>query len=237
MADQRDPRMEELTPDQCIDFASGLLDHDEREEVLRLASRSPESEQLLQSVMAQAERARSTASSLPRPVPDSSGSTLAGAFGRFLDSLFGARRLVPAMAGASLLILGLILGAGTMQWFQSDGAEAGAPARLISLFPSATRTAGPAAAVSAGTGLYIELNDIHFPGGTVLLFDLSDPDGHTLLTGQLGCQPDTGEWAGIFLPDRLLSAHGTYCVNLRADSGDGTQGEGGMEFHFDVCGP
>jgi hypothetical protein len=237
MVDQKTSHREELTPDQCIDFAAGLLDGDEREEVLRRASNSPKSEELLRSVMAHTERARSMASTMVPSARESIGSSFAEGFRRFLDSLFGAGRMVPAMAGASLLILGLILGAGTMQWLQTDGSEAGVPARLISLFPSATRTAGPSAAVSAGTGLYIELNGINFPNQTQLFFNLSDPEGSKILSGRLNCQPETGEWAGIFLPDRLLTAHGTYRLDLRPASGEGEQGPGLLEFHFDICGP
>ncbi len=107
MADQRDERLsEELTPDQCIDFAAGLLDGEQRAEVLRLASVSPQSEELLRSVMAQAETARGAAAANAaqgvtegrRSVRESSTSGLARGFRRFLDSLAGGGRLVPAMA-------------------------------------------------------------------------------------------------------------------------------------------
>jgi hypothetical protein len=243
MADQRDERLsEELTPDQCIDFAAGLLDGEQRAEVLRLASVSPQSEELLRSIMAQAETARGAAAANAaqgatedhRSVRESSTSGLARGFRRFLDSLAGGGRLVPAMAGASLLILGLILGAGAVQLLQTDGAETGAPAQLISLFPSATRTAGPGGTVSAGTGLYIELNGIDHPCETPLLFNLAGPTGRALLQGRLLCQPETGEWAGLFVPDLLLAEPGEYLLQLSPETAVSSTSEGQLEYSFNI---
>lgn len=247
MAEQRNSKpIEELTPDQCIDFAAGLLNGEERAEVLRRAAASPESEELLRAVMAQAETARSAAAGRtleqeqgaaaeersPSRKPFRSGTT--DGIRSFLDSLFGAGRLVPAMAGASLLILGLIIGAGTMQFFGPDDTDFGTPARLISLFPSATRTAGPGASVSSGTGLYLEFNDIEFPCQNPLLFELSGPSGLMLLQGRLHCQPETGEWAGLFLPDTLLTTGGRYRLSLRPIPGEGSPGSEPLDFCFDV---
>jgi hypothetical protein len=237
MAEQRDGlRAEELTPDQCIDYAAGLLTEDEQAEVLRLAAASPESEELLRVVMAQAETARSAAAGrkTTQAAAPAASSGLVEGFRRIFDTLFGTGRLVPAMAGASLLLLGLILGAGTMQLLQPDGAETGVPARLISLFPAATRTAGPAAAVTPGAGLYVELNQIEYPCETPLLYDLEGPSGKTLLQGMLHCHPETGEWAGLFVPGQLLAEAGNYGLQLRPDSGAESPAGEPMEFRFSI---
>lgn len=237
MAEQRNgSRPGELTPDRCIDFAAGLLNDEERAEVLRLASASPESEDLLRTVLTQAERARSSAAVTERaPVGQSPGSGLVLPFRRFLESLFGTGHLAPAMAGASLLILGLVLGAATMQLFQTDGSDSGTPARLISLFPSATRAAGPAGAVDAGSGLYIELNGVNYPCGTILRFDLTAPSGRTLLRGRIACQPETGEWSGLFLPGSLLTEGGGYRVRLEPDfTHPGDSGGEPLDFRFSI---
>lgn len=246
MAEQRNgSRAEELTPDQCIDFAAGLLDREEREDILRRAASSPESGELLRTVMAQSETARSTAARLQQeqgsaardravernfaPVFD-----LAGGVRRFMAALFGPGRLVPATAGASLLILGLILGAGTMHLLGPAVTETCSAVRLISLFPSATRLAGPAAAVSAGSGLYIELNGIEFPCETPLHYLLSVPSGAALLEGRLLCQPETGEWAGLYLPDLLLAGDGDYLLLVRPDSGAGSPAVEPLEYRFSI---
>jgi len=214
---------DQLTPDQCIDFAAGLLDGDERDEVLRLAAASPEAEVMLQSVMAQAESARATA---PRPRSDEAPARRpveqgpADLIRRFLDWLLPPGRMVPAMAGATLLILGLVIGAGTAQFFQDGDVESGAPARLIALFPSAVRDAGPPAGVTPGTGLYVELNDIDFEWESPLTFSLSSPSGKTVLEGALICHPETGEWAGLHLPPGLLTEKGAYTLTLSPASDD-----------------
>lgn len=248
MAEQRNGKQfEELTPDQCIDFAAGLLDREQREDLLLRAAASPESGELLRTVMAQSEAARSTAARLQaekgsaaqdRAVEKMPASApafdLVEGIRRFLGSLFGPGRLVPATAGASLLILGLIVGAGTMHLLGPAGIEAGTPARLISLFPSATRTAGSDTAVSAGSGLYIELNGIDSSSETPLFFDLADPSGQTLLEGRLHCQPETGEWAGLFLPAALLAEEGEYRLQVRPDSGAGSPAVGPLEYRFSI---
>lgn len=237
MADQRQDRSEELTPDLCIDFAAGLLDEEGRADVLRLASASPEAEELLRSVMAQAQTARSSAAGRttgPVPARDSSGPGLVERIRSSLDSLFGSGRLVPAMAGASLLLLGLILGAATVRLLQTDGAETGAPARLISLFPAAARTAGSAAGIVPGTGLYVELNGIDYSCETPLTFNLDGPSGRTVLRGRLLCQPETGEWAGLFLPAPLLAEGGDYLLRLKPESGTVDSGGQPLEYRFTI---
>lgn len=234
MADQRQTEFEELTPDQCIDFAAGLLDDEARAEILRRASASPDSEELLRSVMAQAEAARSAAS---RGREKGTMSAMVESFTHFLDSIFGNRRLVPAMAGASLLVLGLIVGAGTVHLLQTDGAQTGAPARLISLFPSAARTAGPAAAMTPDSGLYIELNGIGYSCETPLAFSLTGPGGTSLLQGCLHCQSETGEWAGLFLPAALLVEEGGYRLKVQPAAGSADVEAIPLEFSFDIRQP
>ncbi len=219
--------LEELTPDQCIDFAAGLLAPEEREHVLSLAGRSEASGELLRTVMAQAESARSAA------VARKPSLGLAGRLERLLSVIFGPRPLVPAMAGAAMLLLGIIIGAGTLHFQGGEVSTSGAPARLISLFPAATRSAGPDAGVNPDTGLYIELNDLHrFSCDTVLRYQLEAPSGARLLEGQLTCHPDSGEWAGLFLPTGLMSEEGRY--HLRVLPPAGTAGSEPLEYGFSI---
>lgn len=225
MADQHKRRPGELTPDQCIDFAAGLLNEEERAEVLRLASRSPEAEALLQSVLAQAESARSSAESRAanqgRARKPATGDR-SGIPGRFLHWLFPAGRMVPALAGASLLVVGLVLGAGAMRLIDTGNAAGGAPARLISLFPTVNRDAGGIAAIPGEHDLYLELNGLDAAGSPDAVYTLHGPGGKKLAGGPLWGDPATGEWAGIHLPARLLAADGEYLLTVRAGAESAT---------------
>lgn len=218
MADQRNRTPVELTPDRCIDFAAGLLSDEDRAEVLCLAARSPEAEALLQSVLAQAESARSAAETRTArqgAVSESAGRDRAGALGRFFHWLFPAGRMVPALAGASLLVLGLVLGAGSMKLLNPGAPGTAAPARLISLFPTVNRDAG-SAAVSGRHDLHVELNGLDSSGDPSATYRLQGPDGEPVTGGPLWCDPETGEWAGIHLPASLLATAGEYRLDVRA---------------------
>jgi len=218
MAEQRNRTAGGLSPDQCIDFAAGLLNEEERAEVLRLAARSPEAEALLQSVLAQADSARSAVETR-RPqremAREPAGRDRDGLLARVLNWLFPAGRMAPALAGASLLILGMVLGAGTVSLLDSGGTVEGAPAQLISLFPTVNRDAG-ATAISGGHDLYIELNGLHAAGAPAAAYTLQGPAGEPLSEGPLWCDPETGEWAGIHLPASLLAAAGEYVLEVCA---------------------